>query len=107
MWWKPEQALRDIGEAVFELTAEYLPLQSDCAPLVQSNQVKCVLAEVDPDRGVGFRRLLGCASHAPRALRNASSRSPDRLAMGAAGQPIVDRCYPQDIQLMSKHRVSA
>jgi hypothetical protein len=52
-----DPAARDIGKAMFELTTGYLPLQSDCAPLIQPNQVECVLAEVDPDRGDGFRRL--------------------------------------------------
>jgi hypothetical protein len=39
---------------------------SDCAPLIQPNQVECVLAEVDPDRGDGFRRTL-------RSLRDSTS----------------------------------
>src|SRR5262249_1848207 len=48
-------------EAASKLTAGYLQLQNDCAPLVQPNQVKRVLTEVDPDRGDSFRRLLRCA----------------------------------------------
>jgi hypothetical protein len=57
--------------------------------------VECVLAEVDPDRGDGFRRLLRCAHRMLlELLRNASSRRPSRLGAGRGPAiPLAEVAY--------------
>ncbi|HEY6257627.1 MAG TPA: hypothetical protein VIY51_17735 [Xanthobacteraceae bacterium] len=48
-----DQAAGKIGEPPFDLTSGYLLPQNDGTPLVETDDMKRVFAEIDPDRGDG------------------------------------------------------
>jgi hypothetical protein len=47
----PDKAARQIGKAVLKLAARKLCLQDDGAALVEADQVKDILADIDADDG--------------------------------------------------------
>ena len=69
-----DQAARNIGKPAFNLPTGYSLPQNDGAPPVEADDVKRVLAEVDPDRGDDSSGLLMRCAH--RMLHELASRLP-------------------------------
>src|SRR5207247_5961295 len=75
-----DQAMRNIGETAFKLTAGHLLLQNDRTPLVETDEMERVLADVDTDRGdnsTAFRDVriacsLSLASRLPATVQQLS-----------------------------------